>query len=113
MSPPSWSLYRSPHRGTSVGQREVEHLQGSEFRYIGVDELADVEEKDYLYLFARLRAKADSVIPCRDDGLFRAQFGRTALGRIWAPTETAGQRVLRKPRMSWLRTECSERIAST
>jgi predicted phage terminase large subunit-like protein len=44
---------------------DVGHLQGSEFQFIGVDELTEVTEQDYLYLFARLRAKADSSIPSR------------------------------------------------
>lgn len=44
---------------------DVGHLQGSEFGFIGVDELAEVAEQDYLYLFARLRAKAASSIPSR------------------------------------------------
>ena len=44
---------------------DVGHLQGSQFQFIGVDELAEVEEQDYLYLFARLRAEATSPIPRR------------------------------------------------
>jgi hypothetical protein len=61
------STWRFPSGATLTFRhlREVAHLQGSEFHFIGVDELADVEEKDYQYLFARLRAKADSRIPCR------------------------------------------------
>ncbi len=61
------STWRFPSGATLAFRhlQEVGHLQGSEFHFIGVDELAEVEENDYLYLFARLRAKATSSIPRR------------------------------------------------
>jgi len=61
------STWRFPS-GASLAFRhlhDIGHLQGSEFSFIGVDELTEVEVQDYLYLFARLRAKAASSIPCR------------------------------------------------
>ncbi|MDP9233573.1 MAG: phage terminase large subunit, partial [Actinomycetota bacterium] len=61
------STWRFPSGATLAFRHlhDVGHLQGSEYQFIGVDELAEVEEQDYLYLFARLRAKADSSVPCR------------------------------------------------
>ena len=61
------STWRFPSGATLTFRHlhDIGHLQGSEFSFIGVDELTEVEEKDYLYLFARLRAKAASSIPCR------------------------------------------------
>jgi len=61
------STWRFPS-GASLAFRhlhDVGHLQGPEYSFIGVDELTEVEELDYLYLFVRLRAKAASSIPCR------------------------------------------------
>lgn len=61
------STWRFPSGATLTFRHlhDVGHLQGSEFHFIGVDELADVEEEDYLYLFTRLRSKAGSPIPRR------------------------------------------------
>ena len=61
------STWRFPARATLAFRhlREVGHLQGSEFQFIGVDELADAEEPDYLYLFGRLRSRAGSAVPLR------------------------------------------------
>jgi len=61
------STWRFPSGATLAFRHlhDVGHLQGSEFQFIGVDELAEVKVQDYLYLFARLRAKAGSLIPRR------------------------------------------------
>jgi predicted phage terminase large subunit-like protein len=61
------STWRFPSGATLAFRHlhDVGHLQGSEYHFIGVDELADVLESDCLYLFTRLRAKATSSIPCR------------------------------------------------
>jgi len=61
------STWRFPSGATLAFRHlhDVGHLQGSEFSFIGVDELTEVAEQDYLYLFARLRTKAGSSIPCR------------------------------------------------
>ena len=61
------STWRFPSGATLTFRHlhDIGHLQGSEFSFIGVDELTEVEVQDYLYLFARLRAKAVSSIPCR------------------------------------------------
>lgn len=39
--------------------------QSSEFQYIGFDELTQFKERDYLYLFSRMRRKTDDQIPLR------------------------------------------------
>ncbi|MEX0741829.1 MAG: phage terminase large subunit, partial [Phycisphaeraceae bacterium] len=61
------STWRFPSGATLAFRHlhDVGHLQGSEFQFIGVDELAEVAEQDYLYLFARLRAKTGTLIPPR------------------------------------------------
>jgi predicted phage terminase large subunit-like protein len=61
------STWRFPSGATLAFRHlhDVGHLQGSEFQFIGVDELAQIAEDDYQSLFARLRAKAGSPIPRR------------------------------------------------
>lgn len=53
--------------------------QSSEFQFIGFDELTAFRESDYLYLFSRLRKKADSNIPLR----MRAASNPGGIGHDW------------------------------
>jgi predicted phage terminase large subunit-like protein len=40
-------------------------FQGGEYQFIGVDEVTEIDEESYRFLFSRLRAKAGSTIPLR------------------------------------------------
>lgn len=40
-------------------------FQGGEYQYIGVDEVTELEEDSYRFLFSRLRARAGSTLPLR------------------------------------------------
>jgi predicted phage terminase large subunit-like protein len=40
-------------------------FQGGEYQFIGVDEVAEIDEEAYRFLFSRLRGKRGSVIPLR------------------------------------------------
>ncbi|OFW72095.1 MAG: hypothetical protein A2Y55_12575 [Actinobacteria bacterium RBG_16_68_12] len=61
------STWRFPSGATLAFRHlhDIGHLQGPEYHFIGVDELTEVTELDYLYLFTRLRANAGSPIPAR------------------------------------------------
>ena len=53
--------------------------QGSEFQYIGFDELTQFPEEDYRYLFSRLRRRAGCPVPLR----MRAASNPGGLGHAW------------------------------
>lgn len=53
--------------------------QGAEFQYIGFDELTQFLERQYLYLFSRLRRLAASEVPLR----MRAASNPGGLGHLW------------------------------
>jgi predicted phage terminase large subunit-like protein len=53
--------------------------QSSEFQFIGFDELTQFPEVDYLYLFSRLRRRADSAVPLR----VRAATNPGGIGHAW------------------------------
>jgi hypothetical protein len=50
------------------GPRDHYRYQGSEFQYIGFDELTQFLEKQYLYLFSRLRKSVDIPVPLKMRG---------------------------------------------
>lgn len=45
--------------------RDLENFQGPEFQFIGVDELTQIRESHYRYLFSRLRKRLDVPVPLR------------------------------------------------
>ena len=47
------------------GDRSELSFQGGEYQFIGVDEVAEIDEDSYRFLFSRLRQKAGSPIPLR------------------------------------------------
>ncbi len=53
--------------------------QGSEFQYIGFDELTQFKERDYTYLFSRLRKTVDNKVPLR----MRAGTNPGGSGHLW------------------------------
>lgn len=53
--------------------------QGSEFQFVGFDELTQFTETQYTYLFSRLRKLADSIIPIR----MRAATNPGGVGHNW------------------------------
>lgn len=53
--------------------------QGSEFQYIGFDELTQFRERDYRYLFRSLRRKVDAQVPLR----MRAGTNPGGSGHLW------------------------------
>ncbi len=53
--------------------------QGSEFQYIGFDELTQFKERDYTYLFSRLRKKIDNQVPLR----VRSGTNPGGAGHLW------------------------------
>ena len=75
------STWRFPSGATLAFRHlhDVGHLQGSEYAFIGVDELSEVDEADYRYLFARLRSKVGSPIPSR----MRATANPIGPGAAW------------------------------
>jgi hypothetical protein len=50
------------------GPRDHYRYQGSEFQYVGFDELTQFLEKQYLYLFSRLRKSVDIDVPLKMRG---------------------------------------------
>lgn len=64
------STWRFPAGGTltfrSMNEpRSSLFFQGGEYQFIGLDEVTDVDEEAYRFLFSRLRAKRGSLIPLR------------------------------------------------
>lgn len=65
------SAFRFPsgatiHFGFAPSEKFVEaNYQGSEFQFIGIDELASWDEKTYLFLFSRLRRLEGTPVPIR------------------------------------------------
>lgn len=53
--------------------------QSSEFQYIGFDELTQFKERDYRYLFSRLRRKINNQVPLR----MRAGTNPGGTGHLW------------------------------
>lgn len=53
--------------------------QSSEFQYVGFDELTQFKERDYTYLFSRLRRTVDNQIPLR----MRAGSNPGGVGHLW------------------------------
>lgn len=53
--------------------------QSSEFQYIGFDELTQFRERDYRYLFSRLRRTTDSQVPLR----MRSGTNPGGAGHLW------------------------------
>lgn len=53
--------------------------QGAEFQFLGVDELTQIPEDDYLYLHSRVRRNVDSVVPLR----IRCATNPGGLGHAW------------------------------
>lgn len=60
-------------------KRDRYRYQSAEFQYIAFDELTQFPERDYLYLFSRLRRKAGSPIPLR----MRAGSNPGNIGHEW------------------------------
>jgi predicted phage terminase large subunit-like protein len=54
-------------------------LQGTEFQYIGIDEVTDLDEDQYRFLFSRLRRRSDLEVPMR----VRAASNPVGRGRDW------------------------------
>lgn len=58
---------------------DMYRYQSSEFQFVGVDELTQWREEDYLYVGTRLRRLADSTIPLR----VRCASNPGGLGHLW------------------------------
>jgi hypothetical protein len=61
------------------GENDRYRYQSSEFQYIAFDELTQFKERDYLYLFSRLRRTTDNQIPLR----MRAGTNPGGVGHGW------------------------------
>jgi predicted phage terminase large subunit-like protein len=60
-------------------RKSILDFQGPEFQYIGVDEVTDFSEKDYTFLFSRIRKVASSGVPSR----LRCASNPIGPGVIW------------------------------
>jgi predicted phage terminase large subunit-like protein len=60
-------------------ERDRYRYQSSELQFIGFDELTEFAERDYLYLFSRLRRKCESEVPLR----MRSASNPGGLGHEW------------------------------
>lgn len=65
--------------GYLQGYADVYAYQGSDFAFIGFDELTQHEERCYRYLFSRLRKAADSKVPVR----MRSTSNPGGIGHEW------------------------------
>ncbi len=67
----------------TFGYMDSEHdrfrYQGSEFHYIGFDELTQFKERDYRFMFSRRRRTYDSQVPLR----MRAGTNPGGVGHLW------------------------------
>jgi len=61
------------------GPRDRFRYQSAEFQYIGFDEVTQFEERDYLYLFSRLRRTGEIAAPLR----MRAATNPGGIGHEW------------------------------
>lgn len=79
--------------------------QGAEFHFIAVDEVSQIDELSYRYLFSRLRQKVDSLIPLRmlsatnppqtDDGMWvYNRFIADSISKHYKDPETTEEYVL-------------------
>lgn len=65
--------------GYLATENDKYQYQGSEFQYIGFDELSQFTETQYTYLFSRLRKLKDSTIPLR----LRSGSNPGGVGAMW------------------------------
>jgi predicted phage terminase large subunit-like protein len=65
--------------GYLENERDKYRYQSAEFQFIGFDELTEFGERQYLYLFSRLRRGAESTIPLR----MRSASNPGGVGHEW------------------------------
>lgn len=65
--------------GYLKGPQDKYRYQGAAFSFIGVDEVTQIRESDYLYLYSRLRKPASSSLPLR----MRAAGNPGGVGHQW------------------------------
>ena len=89
----------------SFGYMETENdkyqYQGAEYQFVGVDEVTQLTESQYTYLFSRLRRLKDSVVPIR----MRSASNPGGIGAKWVserfvPDEFTPEQAIR-PHVFW------------